>query len=397
MWKIKNSQKLFYAAYFIYIAGMFMDVLPDILYVDTEMLKKTFKMISMVLLVIRFCFFVLPRGFDLKNLIGKGILKYFTVQKIFLVIIFSFTLLLGLMSKNFYLLALIMFGLNMQEFRMRELFSVSFCILVFLTGMTILLCFLGGVPNIRLIRDTSYHYGKARYTLGFVHSLVLPGILVYVAAYFYTIRKKVKVSDFIIFQGLGILVFYLCDSRNGIIALEFLLWSLLVWQLVMGKAYGKRKQILEKVLTIMASAAFLLITIFSLFLLWGYSGQKQFAIILNSVLSNRVMLALLNFDVLPFQMISVLSQQEFSDVTLHVFDNGYYYLLARYGYVVVGIFIITTIMTVAYMKKKENYYAMITYIVIALLNFIDNGMVSYIFFPYMLCGIHSLYYSDEKS
>lgn len=219
----------------------------------------------------------------------------------------------------------------------------------------------------------------------------------YVAAYFYTIRKKVKVSDFIIFQGLGILVFYLCDSRNGIIALEFLLWSLLVWQLVMGKAYGKRKQILEKVLTIMASAAFLLITIFSLFLLWGYSGQKQFAIILNSVLSNRVMLALLNFDVLPFQMISVLSQQEFSDVTLHVFDNGYYYLLARYGYVVVGIFIITTIMTVAYMKKKENYYAMITYIVIALLNFIDNGMVSYIFFPYMLCGIHSLYYSDEKS
>ncbi len=255
----------------------------------------------------------------------------------------------------------------------------------------------GGVPNIRLIRDTSYHYGKARYTLGFVHSLVLPGILVYVAAYFYTIRKKVKVSDFIIFQGLGILVFYLCDSRNGIIALEFLLWSLLVWQLVMGKAYGKRKQILEKVLTIMASAAFLLITIFSLFLLWGYSGQKQFAIILNSVLSNRVMLALLNFDVLPFQMISVLSQQEFSDVTLHVFDNGYYYLLARYGYVVVGIFIITTIMTVAYMKKKENYYAMITYIVIALLNFIDNGMVSYIFFPYMLCGIHSLYYSDEKS
>lgn len=144
MWKIKNSQKLFYAAYFIYIAGMFMDVLPDILYVDTEMLKKTFKMISMVLLVIRFCFFVLPRGFDLNNLIGKGILKYFTVQKIILVIIFSFTLLLGLMSKNFYLLALIMFGLNMQEFRMRELFSVSLFILVFLTGMTILLCFLGG-------------------------------------------------------------------------------------------------------------------------------------------------------------------------------------------------------------------------------------------------------------
>lgn len=391
MAKIKNSQKLFYAAYFIYIAGMFMDVLPEEIFIDTEVVKKAFKMISMALLAVRFCCFVLPHGFDLKGLKEKGIRKYITVRNLILAAVFLQILLIGLMTKNFYLLALIAFGMNLQEFDMGELFQVSMFILLFFTGMTILLCIFGVLPNIRLVRDTSYHYGRARYTLGFIHSLVLPGILVYVAAYFYTIRKKVTALDFMVFQGLGILIFLLCDSRNGIIALEFLLLSLLVWQVISKKLSGKRKQVLENLLTIVSSVSFVLITFFSLFLLWGYSGQKQFAIAMNSVLSNRVMLTLFNYEAMPFRLINVLSQQEFSDMTQYTFDNGYYYLLARYGYLVVGIFLITTIMTVVYMKKKGNYYAMVPYFVIALLNFIDNGIVSYVFLPYMFCGIHALY------
>ena len=75
----------------------------------------------------------------------------------------------------------------------------------------------------------------------------------------------------------------------------------------------------------------------------------------------------------------------------YVYDNGYYYLLARYGYLIMLIFLSVSVAAVECMKKEENHYAMLVFIVIAMLNFIDNGFVSYAFLPYMILGICGMY------
>ncbi|MDE6636423.1 MAG: hypothetical protein K2K09_07475, partial [Lachnospiraceae bacterium] len=43
-----------------------------------------------------------------------------------------------------------------------------------------------------------------------------------------------------------------------------------------------------------------------------------------------------------------------------------------------------------YLKKQKNYAAIVSFAVIAVLNFIDNGFVSYGFFPYLILGVHYL-------
>jgi pilus assembly protein TadC len=43
------------------------------------------------------------------------------------------------------------------------------------------------------------------------------------------------------------------------------------------------------------------------------------------------------------------------------------------------------------MISKDNYAAAISFTIVCLMNFIDNGLISYGFFPYVLIGIYSMY------
>ena len=275
--KPKKDHMLFYAAYFMYIAGLFIDILPDTVSINSEGIKKGVKFIAVVLLMINSCYcYVKCGGFRYKKAIDRRSI----FKKKVLMGLFLFVLMVALLSKDFYLLALILFGISIRDLEMDELFKMSFWILSFLTCLVLFLCLLGVLPNIQLVRSTSYHYGRPRYSLGFAHSLYLPDILVYLAAYFYTSKKKMKILDFVLFQCLGILVYMFCDSRNGLIALELLLFVVLLWQLSC-KIMGNKMGIFQKMLRLISSISFPSVTLLGLFLLWAYQKHMPFAITIN--------------------------------------------------------------------------------------------------------------------
>lgn len=375
--KLKKNNLIFYSAYFIYISSLFMEVVA----IDLQILKKVFVLLSILLL----CYS------NLKNItLNFRIKTKISIKTIIYFLVFIFVLFLSIKTKNYYLIAIILFSISMKDLDLKEFFTVTIISLATMSIIVMIFCGLGIIPNIQTSRDTYYNSGGVRYGLGFIGSNPLPNILVYIACYYYSIKKKVGLIDFCIFQVLGIVLFALCDSRNGLIALEILCLMQLFWNFAENK---KSNKLLEKI----SMNSFIIVALLSQILLWAYRKKMAFTFPINKMLSGRLQWVLENiWNNNPFKLFNFDTHEQFTASLLHAYDNGYYYLIARYGYIGMIIFLIVTIYAFKCLKKQNNYRAMISFIVVALLNFIDNGLISYGFLPYMLMGIYTMYHRFNK-
>lgn len=370
MLKLRKNQSVFYLAYFFFIIGLFIEnVNTD----SSALLRKVFIFLAVIVLVINYASHIkLTLHFELT-------MKSFVLTIVFLIVLFYV-----IKTSNYFLMTVVLFSINIEYFDMDEFFRVSMYSLIGLSLLVILCCSLDIFPNIQHQRNTAYNLGSIRHSLGFKGGLFLPNILVYVSAYYFTLRKKITPANFMFLQGVGVLLFIICDSRNGLIALEMLF----VLQFL---GRNKKESFRKRVISTTACISFPTAAFMSMILLQAYRRHVAFTIPINVFLSGRLQWALENMWKTPFKMVNLASHETFTATLKYAYDNGYFYLIARYGYLAMVLFCIVTIYAYKYMKKEENYPAMISFIVVALLNFIDNGLISYGFLPYFLMGIHSLY------
>jgi len=320
-----------------------------------------------------------------KYLMGHVFRLRFSLFVLMFSIVAFFVVCMAVITRDYYLIVVAMLAVDMCKLNMKDFFRISFLILLFLTIVVVLLSVIGIIPMVSSVRETAYNHGAVRYAMGFKGGLFLPNIIVYCVCYYYSFKGKVKFIDFICFQMLGIIVFFLCDSRNGLIALEIMYVFLLFWKI------SKKSDRLKKIIGFAASISFSLIAILSIYLLNAYKIQTTFSKMANDILSGRLWGAMMNSFLSPFEWIHFESSTHFMEKLKYAYDNGYYFVMARYGYIMLILLCIIVFFICRYMRDENNYTAVFGLIVVGLLNFIDNGLISYGFLPYMLIGIYSMF------
>lgn len=379
---IKKNQRLFCIAYILYMLAMFTEI------VNMDASRASSIKNVFVICTVGILFFNL-----LSNYRGKMHLDRIITLRFFIgVLIFMFITLLSVKTTNYFLILVLLFSLNMKDIEFNDLAKLAFYSISVITIMVIIFCALNIFPNIKSVRNTSIHYGQVRNSLGFQGGLFLPNILVYITAFYYSIRgKKINKRNFIIFQALAISVYILCDSRNGMVAIELLLILQFLCQI---RGISKRK---KNIIYYTGALSYVMVCAFSWMLLQAYRHGNVFANYINILISGRFQWALENMWKTPFRLINWANNAEFNESLRYAYDNGYYYMIARYGYLFLYIFLFITIIVAIYLKKQENYAAIVSFAVVAVLNFIDNGLISYGFFPYLILGVHYLTSSIKKS
>lgn len=383
---IKKNQGLFSIAYIFYMLAMF-----------TEIVNMDVNLASSIKNILVIC----TVGILSLNLMSQyrgriHLERIVSLHFIIGLVIFIFITLLSVKTANYFLIVVLLFSLNMKNIEFNDLIRLAMYSVLAITIMVIIFCILNIFPNIRSVRNTTIHYGQVRNSLGFQGGLFLPNILVYITAFYYSIRgKKINKKNVVVFQALAILVYILCDSRNGMIVIELLLILQFICQ-IRGSNEKKIKR-KQNYIYYMGTLSYVFVCMFSWMLLQAYRRGNVFANYVNMLISGRFQWALENMWKTPFRLINWSNNAEFNESIRYAYDNGYYYLIARYGYLFLYIFLFITIIVAIYLKKQENYAAIVSFAVIAVLNFIDNGLISYGFFPYLILGVHYLTSSLKKS
>lgn len=383
---IKKNQRLFGIAYILYMLAMF-----------TEIVNMDVNLASSIKNILVIC----TVGILSLNLMSqyRGRIYLERIVSLHFIIglmIFIFITLLSVKTANYFLIVVLLFSLNIKNIDFDDLVKLAFYTISAITLLVIFFCILNIFPNVQVVRNTNVHYGQVRNSLGFQGGLFLPNILVYITAFYYSIRgKKISKINFIVFQGLAILVYILCDSRNGMVVIELLLILQFICQ-IRGSNEKKIKR-KQNFIYYMGTLSYVFVCIISWLLLRAYRHGNVFANYINMLISGRFQWALENMWKTPFRFINWANNAEFNESLRYAYDNGYYYLIARYGYLFLYIFLFITILVAVYLKKQENYAAIVSFAVIAVLNFIDNGLISYGFFPYLILGVHYLTSSLKKS
>lgn len=371
--KIKKDNGFFYLAYCFYIMALMTE---NIALDDTHLVKQVCVIISMCILGLHYIYKINKKHIAIPKMSLFGVA---------LVILCLFVLYLAISTSDYYLIAVILFSVGLKELDLEELFQISLIVLAFLTVCIVIFSLVGIIPMVESVRATAYNHGDTRLGMGFKGGLFLPNIVSYCGCYFYSIKKRVRSLDFFTFQVLGTISFLLCDSRNGLVSLELLLILMFFWQT------KKRSDKIQKVVKILAVSVFPVTSILSVYLLNAYKIGTSFSVWANELLSGRLWGAMMNSFASPFEWIHYETSVSFMENVTYAYDNGYFYLMARYGYLMLIIFSVMSIFIGKYMISKDNYAAAISFTIVCLMNFIDNGLISYGFFPYVLIGIYSMY------
>lgn len=366
----KKINNFFYIGYICYFLALFVAVTSSDL---GELLKKIFAFCSAVCLAINFISFQ-------KVKMKKSKIKFF-------MIIFLATI-LAIIYRDFFVLMLILFALNCKEINYKQLLKLSFILLLFFTLFVLSLYGLGllqGVNNEYFSGNTRY----TRYALGFNHSNVLPQVLVYLMVYYFIFKKKINWLFVSIMGILDIIVYLFCHSRNGLYAFWILLFGIIVCRISSDLVLINK--LVYKLSVIMAPVT----VIFWYVFLYLFNKNSILGVYLNKILSNRLYLASIFFHFQPIKFLQLMTYHEF-EIRALVLDNGFFYATGRYGMVFLFLLACVICQCVFCFKKDENINALVCCIVLCIINSIDNGFFSCLFYPFYIIGFQRLLYSDSK-
>lgn len=329
----------------------------------------------------RYAFFVIAMIFLFLYLILTGkILKLGFLQSLIL----SFFLLVIFLSYDLFGFILVMFFLSCNQVDLNKIFFISFCILSLVSLFVILSCVCCSLfDDVVTARNTSYGVGTLRHSLGFKWSFCLPNIAVYLCVYYLVSRQKINFFVLFIFQTISIILFKVCDSRNGLVSMELLLLLVLLSKLCDSNFFI---YFLKKISILMYS--FVLSFAFLMFYL--YLERYSVAIDIDSMLSGRLNLLSLNYLMSQPSFFSVMSYDDFVLNAPYTMDSGYYYLVFRYGWWLSLFFAFLCYKIAICFIKVNNILGSLSLIVILMMSFIDNNFATYAFLPFYITGFFSL-------
>lgn len=314
------------------------------------------------------------------------------IELLRMIMVIVLTLLYGIKTGDLYWSILVIFIYNTKRINIRTIYEISYGIV--LVGIVIVLtcCVLGILPDVLTSRSTIENIEYNRHSFGFYHSNVLPLLIFYLEVYYICIAKeKIRKATIVHYMSAAIIASVFCKSRNALISSAIL--SVFV-------IFKHRKcQSKHTPLYMMAVAEVPCLSLFSFVMMFLPTKGSTWDVV-DMAFSGRFRLADYKMRRVGIHLINVMSNKDFLNDNIAyvdgktmntiVLDNGYLYVMLRYGLLILLFYFIVSYLLAA--KNKENTSIMGAIIAVFMINFVDNDLVDYSFLPFILWA-----FNDWKS
>lgn len=368
-----NKESLFYLAFCFYFGALFLNSTLTIFIDQYKIIVQVLKLVSVLLLNI-LNINLLIRKYKLSNFL-------YTLSLILCGI-------LSVIMKDLYFIVLVFFILAASNLQLSNLFKFSFWLLVSAIFIVLMFCLLGILPNevtYRSVTDLTL-----RYSLGFQHSSKLPIAVMYLSIYYFIDHKKYSVRSIVIFELLAILLYFVGYSRNSLVCMTLLSFFLLCYKLI-GKKINYLVYFLSKNIVIICTGI-------SVVLLLLYHSRNPIGILADKLLTNRLFLAERFLQISPLKFVKCMSYSDYISLYDNYaigLDNGFFYILFKYGLVFIGIWVLINRIFISKVKQENNYVAMIAFSIIIISFIIDNTLFGYGVLPIYIYGFSKISKDDN--
>lgn len=357
IFKVKNN--LFYISYTLMFISLFLgDVNVEIEYA-TKYLRYAAYLFLIVLLL-----------FNIK-------LK---IKEIFVSLMwFAVSALFFFMTGDLFWSMIVLIVVETMYLDLDYLFNYQMLLIGLGIVIVITLCIFGVLPD-KLTAREGMDYVGTRHSFGFVHSNVLPLLIVYFALYYlWTKKDSHYYIFFMLFIGIELIVYKLCDARNSIVASVIMFCLFLIFRVLKGK---KTIKLFEWICIMVAPAlSFFSLAMTTLLLKGGIYD------VIDSYFSGRFRVAILKIRDVGLHFINLMTNAEFFKDNI-VIDNGYLYVALRYGVVFLLFYFVVFYLLIK--QANKSIYKLICIFVLILINFIDNDLVDYSFLPFIIMAFNKM-------
>lgn len=299
-------------------------------------------------------------------------------------IVLMMTLLYGIKTGDWYWSILILFIYNTKKINNRTIYEISYKIIV--TGIIIVLacCALGVLPDVLTSRNTIENINYNRHSFGFYHSNVLPLLIFYLEVYYICIHKnKTKNSVIMCYMIVASIFGFFCKSRNALISSIILSLFVIFEKRKSRSGHGFLYKIAVIAVPCMSFFSFAMMFLLLKGGIWDT---------IDGAFSGRFRLAIFKMRRIGIHLVNIMSNEDFlrdnifyvNGRTLDtiVLDNGYLYVMLRYGILILIFYFI-----VAYLladKNRKSGCVLGAIIAVFVINFVDNDLADYSFLPFIL-------------
>ena len=318
----------------------------------------------------------IPAKYIALAILSVGIIfRAYSKKQIRVVIILLCANLLILMKSGAFIFILIsLFAFLANKIEDKDILKMAYFTLLFFTLFVLALSIVG-IYNDEITKR--WVGSAARHSLGFYHSNVLPLIYSYLVGYG-LLTGIFKKKHYFILLTIDLVIYYFCGSRNSLLT---------TFLLVLGKCFidsvietGKFKKKINRIVGFGVKFIVPFLTAFSIFIPLMLDKVVAFRK-LDYVFSYRFTSIASMIQNLGISLIPKMTNKTYFENEI-VIDNGYAFLIIRYGVLMI-IFLSILIYCVA-KKYKNNTFVLFLIIVVACSNLIDNDLIDYSVLPYLI-------------
>lgn len=378
--KIQRNRLIFCIAYVFFFFALYIEDV-SISNVNTSSIKKILKIVVLVCLLVQVAIAIWKR---------KNLLHLF------------FALAIGcgifLASGDFFWLIVLLMGSVAGDIDKETIYKISLkCMIVFTT--TVLILFFAGISKDNLSHRIAFDT-YSRHSLGFIHSNILPLAVFYSLVYVFLIYKRKTSKSVVVFWTfLSVIVYYFCGSRNAFIGSVLLILAYIFCK--------KSNKIIKKIIVKVSGSSMVLLSCISIMSSYfRYKGRfMTLWNFMDKIFTNRTLLGAVAVDGYGFHILNFMKSEEYFNTRIMVnstwwdgvvLDNGYLYISVRYGIAVLVLCLV--IYNAVHKQHSKSMIDCSALIIVALVNFTDNDLLSYGFLPMMVVGVQHLWnnVNDER-
>ena len=282
-------------------------------------------------------------------------------------------------TKEIYVLALTLMVMASVDKKPDKIFKITEGILIVTVCLTVALCILGVLENVISPRGGAHSDLSDRYSLGFFHSNVCPLLIFYITAYHGINRRfALKWWELLTLAFFAFVAFALCDSRMSFLATLLLIAFYIAYPLIKLPVSHQRKIIS------VSKYAVIILSVFTIALIIMYMFKWEPAYFIDdSVVTGRISLGFRKIISKGLHIFYPISYARYVDDGI-VVDNGYLSTMIRYGLISIAILGAANLRGV---KKFSGFLpAIIVFDIVCFVNFIDNDLLTYSCFPFLLAA-----------
>lgn len=369
--KIKKNEILFYLSYVILYISL---IIGDVYNIGNMDILARYLRIGSYILIFISCINIRLKKKD-----------FFRMVTILMV-----TFLYGAKTGDLYWSVLILLIYNSKKIDIEKVYKTSSRIIAIGIISVLALCMFGVLPDILTSRNTVEQINYNRHSFGFYHSNVLPLLIFYLEVYYICIEKeKTRDNVIVFFMLLSGVANTFCHSRNALI-LSLALSLFVVFSKKMKKdEYKILYRITALIIPCMSIFSFSMMFLLLKGGIWNT---------IDTFFSGRFRLAIFKMRRTGLHLINIMSNELFvkdnityvdgKDMSSIVLDNGYLYVILRYGILIILVYFL-----VAYClakKNKGNACVLGALIAVFIANFVDNDLVDYSFLPFILWAFNDV-------